>query len=123
MTMRVLVLDDEESIRLLAHDLLTEEGFEVRCGADGEEGLAILDAWRPDVIVLDLMMPRMNGSDFLSRMRERGADVPFVVLSGARETSALSRELGAAAAIMKPFDLDDFIDTVRRAGSAAASSR
>ncbi|MEX2373035.1 MAG: response regulator, partial [Dehalococcoidia bacterium] len=58
---RVLVLEDEDSIRRLTVDLLTDEGFEVRAAPDGRQGLAILDEWRPDVIVLDLMMPVMDG--------------------------------------------------------------
>jgi DNA-binding response OmpR family regulator len=114
---RALVVEDEELIRLALETLLLEEGFEVRVAHHGGEALAVLDGgWRPDVIVLDLMMPVVDGWTFRARQRARTdvADVPVVVLSGAHESRARALELGAAAALSKPFHLDDVVATVRR---------
>ncbi|MEX1022111.1 MAG: response regulator transcription factor [Dehalococcoidia bacterium] len=120
---RVLVLEDEDSIRRLTVDLLTDEGFEVRAAPDGRQGLAILDEWRPDVIVLDLMMPVMDGRAFHAALRSAasGSRVPIVVLSGARQASVIGEELGAVATIVKPFDLDEFVAAVSDAARAGAA--
>lgn len=81
---KVLVVDDDEDIRALFRCVLELDGFEVACAADGEEALAIGTADRPDFIVLDLMMPRMSGAEFLAEIRDRPAlaNVPVVVCSG-----------------------------------------
>jgi DNA-binding response OmpR family regulator len=79
--------------------------------------LAVLRDWCPDVIVLDLMLPVLDGRAFRAeqgRLPGAAAWVPVIVLSGAREARAVAEELGAAAAITKPFDLDELVATVGR---------
>ena len=88
----------------------------MRVAHHGAEALALLDGWRPDVILLDLMMPQMDGWTFRVRQQARHdvADVPVVVLSGAHESRMRAHELGAAAALSKPFHLDDVVASLRR---------
>lgn len=109
---RVVVIDDDPSIREvveLALDVVG--GYEVHVAADGDEGAALAERVRPDAIVLDVMMPVVDGPTVLARLRTRPAlrDVPVVFLTakvGAGEISRLDG-LGAAGVITKPFDALD----------------
>ena len=112
---RVLVIEDEASLGQVLVDVLAEEGHELFWARNGRDGLERLQAWRPDVIVLDLMMPVMDGWEFRAaqhRLRPYLAQVPVIVLSGAREVRATAEALGAVAAIAKPFNLDEVVGAV-----------
>ena len=114
---RVLVVEDEESLGGVLSDVLADAGHEVRWARNGQEGLRLLEAWQPQVIVLDLMMPVLDGWGFRAAQRglpEALAEVPVIVLSGAREARRTAEELGAVAAITKPFELEDVPTTVAR---------
>ena len=116
-TRRVLVVDDDPGIRSVISEALVEEGWEVRSAGDGRQALGVLRAWRPDAILLDLMMPVMDGWKFREvqrRLPDGLGDVPLIVLSAAREVSAHADALGAAVALPKPFDLDGVIEAVDR---------
>lgn len=112
---RLLVIEDEPSIGQILADLFADEAYDVRLAATGREGLDLLRDWLPDVIVLDLMMPGMDGRTFRSEQRSlpgRAAEVPIVVLSAAREARALAADLDAAAVVAKPFLLDEVLEAV-----------
>jgi CheY-like chemotaxis protein len=79
---RVLIVDDELSLRLLGKSILESQGYEVHCAEDGFEGLAALKKALPDMIISDLQMPNMNGFEFLSVVRQRFPTVPVIVISG-----------------------------------------
>jgi CheY-like chemotaxis protein len=79
---RVLIVDDEEHLRLLGKQVLESQGYEVHCAGDGFEGLAALKKSLPDMIISDLRMPNMNGFEFLSVVRHRFPTIPVVVISG-----------------------------------------
>jgi CheY-like chemotaxis protein len=115
---RVLVVDDDASIRELLSTVLEDDGYEVVSAVNGEDALAVCARWRPDVIVLDLMMPIMDGWTFAKRLRERD-DIPIVVLSAANDLERHAKSVGATEVIGKPFDLDQLIPKVARAGKAA----
>ena len=114
---RVLVVEDEESIAQVLVEVLASEEYDVRRAANGLDGLGILDAWTPHLIVLDLMMPVMDGRTFRHAQRrlDRGrGEIPVLVLSGAHEAHAIAEELAVAATITKPFEIDDLLRTVER---------
>ena len=113
---RVLVVDDDEQLRYVLQETMKEDGYEVEAASNGREALAIIERWRPDLIVLDLMMPVMDGEAFRQEQRRLGlADqVPLIVLSAAREMRSAAERVGAAASVPKPFDLDDLLATVGR---------
>jgi len=121
---RVLVLDDDEIIRGFLSEALNDEGYEVRQAASGREGLNVLQEWRPNLILLDLMMPEMDGWAFRDEQRRRPelADIPVIVLSAARELQLRSQHLAAADVIAKPFDLDDLLASVARVIARNAAS-
>ena len=79
--MRMLVVDDDSAWRAL-YRMAFDDRFEIFEATDGQHGLAIVDTVNPDVILLDLRMPRMDGLDFIRRVDDRGAHAPIVVCSG-----------------------------------------
>ena len=117
---RVLLVDDELTIRDALSDLLELEGFEVERAADGAEALEKLRLQCPDLIVLDLMMPRMNGWDLLDLRRNEllCADAPVIVMSAHRQMKASVQPFNVAAALEKPFDVDDLLRAIDRVLSA-----
>ena len=108
----VLVVDDQEVIRETLQTALDDEGFTVETAANGREALDILERWKPCVILLDLMMPVMDGWAFRAEQKRSGSHVPVVLLSAAGELTAHQRALDAAAVIAKPFDIDRVIRTI-----------
>ena len=91
-----------------------DEGYEVKTAGDGREALAVSREWRPDLIVLDLMMPVMDGWTFRARQRQEDelADVPVVVTSAATTLRTSRRALEPCVLLAKPFELIDLLDAV-----------
>lgn len=121
--LRVLVVEDEEQIRAVLCEALSMEGHDVQSVADGAEALALLGHWSPDVVLLDLMMPIMDGRQFLAERTRQGLarDARVVIVSAARQTRVDDAEAhGVAAVVPKPFDLDLLLETVARAARSAA---
>jgi DNA-binding response OmpR family regulator len=116
---RVLVVDDDPDIRELLFTALEDEGFEVVPAGNGQEALAIIKTFRPDVIVLDLMMPVMDGWQFAAELRALDEDIPLVLLSAARDLKTHAKALSAADIIEKPFDLSELLPKIARVASAA----
>jgi CheY-like chemotaxis protein len=116
----VLVVDDESDIREAVSEVLEDEGFIVHGAGDGAEGLRKARAHHPDVVLLDLMMPGMNGWEFRAAQRSDPelSEIPVIILS------ALGRVAGmdAAGFIQKPFDLEDLLSAVRRHANGGADS-
>ena len=110
---RVLVVDDHEDIRKTLTVALDDEGYDVRAAANGQEALTVLDEWTPNVILLDLMMPVMDGWAFRKeQLRRDGEAAPVVILSAAGELESHRAALSAAAFIPKPFDIDRVVETI-----------
>jgi DNA-binding response OmpR family regulator len=109
---RILVVDDDQDLRRMLALALADEGYDVRAVADGRTALALLETWRPRVIVLDLMMPVLDGWGFRARQLATpgAADVPVIVLSAARDLRV--EVLRPAAVVPKPFNLESFLETV-----------
>jgi CheY-like chemotaxis protein len=117
--LRVLVVDDERPIREVVAEALREAGHEVEAARNGAEALEITLGWRPDVIVLDLMMPVLNASGFvrLLRLKPASAAVPIVLLTAAYEPHAEAQSLGASACLTKPFKLEELLAAVEHAAT------
>lgn len=118
---KVLVVDDDPDIRELLCAVLEDDGWETRPAADGKAALGVLEGWTPDLVLLDLMMPVMDGWTFALRMRERSA-VPIVVLSAANDIQTQARKVGAVAVVPKPFDLDTLLPTLAKAISGSSAT-
>jgi CheY-like chemotaxis protein len=115
---RVLIVEDDDAIALVLEDLLDSEGFAVRRAAHGRAALDLLPIFDPQVILLDLMMPVLDGWGFRAEQLELEphlARIPIVVLSGARAATAAANDLGAVGVVIKPFALEDLLDMVNHA--------
>jgi two-component system chemotaxis response regulator CheY len=113
----VLVVDDDPDILEALSEILEAEGFEIRRARNGKEALERLEPEPPHLILLDLMMPVMDGWEFAQRMRQRPpaiARIPVIVLSADRNVGSKAAELGAVGHLAKPFELNDLLDMVRK---------
>lgn len=126
---RILIVDDEPNIAELLSVSLKFQGFEVETASNGAEGLDRARAFRPDAVILDVMMPGMDGFGMLRRLRADGSGAPVLFLTAkdavADKVSGLT--LGADDYVTKPFSLEEVIARLRvilrRAGKVAADER
>ena len=114
MAKKILVVDDKKELRTLLKSYLTPEGFTVIEAGDGQEGLFVARYEKPDLIILDLMMPEMGGFEFM-RAYSREADTPIIILTARLEENdkVLGLELGADDYITKPFSMRELTARVR----------
>ncbi|HJS29526.1 MAG TPA: response regulator transcription factor [Anaerolineales bacterium] len=123
MAQTILVIDDSADLRRMVKDYLTAEGFRVVTAADGQEALFVARHEKPDLILLDLMMPELSGYEFL-RIYSKEADTPVIMLTARMEESdkVVGLELGADDYVTKPFSPRELTARVRavlrRAGRA-----
>jgi CheY-like chemotaxis protein len=109
---RLLVVEDDPVVRRFLADALTRASYNIRAAGDGQSALVELLGWRPDVVLLDLIMPRMNGWDFARACNTMPGRRPRIVLISALGPAALeaAREIGAWHILPKPFDLDELLE-------------
>lgn len=118
---RVLVVDDDQDVRSVLFAALSDEGYEVATAADGEEAIEAVRRRRPDVILLDLMMPRVSGWGFTERYaREPGPHAPIIVLTAVASQVVRMPEQGIERVLPKPFSVDSVLRHVERALSRRA---
>jgi CheY-like chemotaxis protein len=119
----VLIVEDEAVIREVLADLFEERGFHVLLAANGAEALVRLDTSRPDVMVLDLLMPVMHGWAFMESYFEKtgGTPIPIVVVSVNPALPRSFNRLGVRQVIGKPFNVDELAEAVDRAASSIAA--
>jgi two-component system response regulator AtoC len=115
---RVLVVDDEESIRLVLRTLLRKHGYEVEVAESGEAALALLDSFGPDVILTDVRMPKMGGMDLLATLKAKQHSTATVIVMSAYGSVDLALEAMKAGAydyVSKPFKPDEIVLALRKA--------
>ena len=117
----VMVIDDDEDIREVVALALESSGLRVVRAVDGLDALEQLRSVRPDLLLLDLMMPRMSGVDLARRLRNDHLldGVPILVFSGDGSALTAAAAIGAAGLLTKPVDLDLLVATVRRVAERA----
>ncbi len=110
----VLLVDDDDGIRDALEEILADEGYRCLSASNGRKGLDVVQNSQPDLILLDLMMPQMDGWEFMDRLRQmpRGSLIPVVVISADRDVGPKARQLGAQGHLSKPFDLDNLLNLV-----------
>lgn len=108
----VLVLEDDNAIREMIVSLLQDEGYRVLGAATGLEGLTVVQQSRPDLILLDLYLPVMNGKEFARELARREIHIPMIVVSAAIEAEEWAEAVGAVACLSKPFELEDLTNAV-----------
>ena len=113
---KILVIDDEQGIRNLLDTLLRRKGYDVVLAESGRKGLEVFRRERPDVVVLDLKMPGMDGLTVLQQVRSLNPSQPVIILTGARtpETEQQVRALGVTEYVEKEFSLHLLGDSLKR---------
>ncbi|MFN2582127.1 MAG: response regulator transcription factor [Candidatus Dormibacteria bacterium] len=113
---RVLIAEDDDSLRRLLELRLSGSGFELRCAVDGADALAQMAAWRPDIVVCDVMMPRLSGLSVVRDMRTHDltATVPVVLLTARCFDEDIQdvMSLGGVTYMGKPFEFDRLIERI-----------
>jgi len=111
---RILVVDDEESIRFLYKEELEEEGYIVECAKNGQEALEMLSDFKPDLISLDIKMPVMDGIEALKRIRETERQLPIILCSAYGEYKQDLTTWASDAYVVKCADLTNFKSMIRK---------
>ena len=114
--LNILVVDDDQDVCEYLQDFLASEGYDVTIVNDPTKTLETLQAAEYHVVVLDLMMPKLNGIDLLGRIRQIDDDIAVIILTGypSLETATSSIEHDVSAYIRKPFSISDFRDAINR---------
>ena len=115
MSKKVLVIDDEADVRAFLTAVLKQGGYEALTATNGAEGLEVVRTERPDLVILDLMMPNQSGTDFhrkLSKDKDLG-DIPIIVVSGLAGRHLAVKE--PVAVFDKPIDPEEFLEAVQKA--------
>lgn len=122
---RVLVVDDEENLRLVLRTFLRRQGYEVETAENGEEALPMIDGFGPDYVVTDVRMPRMGGMDLLSALRAKGSDATVIVMSayGSHELALSAIQAGAYDYVSKPFKPEEVLLVLKKAEEREALRR
>jgi DNA-binding response OmpR family regulator len=107
---KVAVIDDEDSVRKMLHVALSQEGYEVRTAADGGQGLTLIRDWQPECVVLDIMMPKIDGLTLLPMIR-RLTEVPIIMLTARGDVRDRIDGIRAGADdyLPKPFDIEELV--------------
>jgi two-component system response regulator AtoC len=114
---RVLVVDDEENLRVVLRTLLRRHGYEVEAAGSGEEALAMVDSFGPDVVLTDVRMPKMGGLDLLTTLKAKGNEATVIVMSayGNMDQALDAMKAGAYDYVQKPFKPDEVVLALRKA--------
>ena len=112
----VLIVEDDADVRSLLSDLCATEGYGARTARTAQEGLLEIEKKRPDVVVMDVQLPDMDGLEALKQIRRRHSELEVIVMTafGGSSTAIKAMEHGAYDYITKPFEIDDFLATLRR---------
>ncbi len=115
MAERILLIEDDPSIQRGLELNLGLEGYAVRCAGDADTGLRLVDAWSPDLVVLDVMLPGRSGHDVCRELRRKGSRLPVLMLSakGAEMDRVQGLDLGADDYVTKPFGLHELLARIK----------
>ncbi|CAN5249145.1 hypothetical protein BH23CHL9_BH23CHL9_00290 [soil metagenome] len=113
--LRILIVDDEPDIRATVSAMLEIEGYDVDEATDGAAALSAIEQRIPDIILLDMRMPVLDGWGFAAELRRRGHRTPIVVMTAARDAARWAGDIAASAFVAKPFGYDDLINAVESA--------
>ncbi len=122
---KILIIEDEESILMALEDNLRLEGYEVACAVDGEQGLLMAKEKKFDLLILDIMLPKIDGFEVCKRLRKDGINTPILMLTAKSQEidKVLGLELGADDYVTKPFSPRELLARVKALLRRAGQSR
>ena len=112
---KILIVDDEKSIRILYQDELTEEGYDVITLGDGSKLMEVIEQWRPDLILLDIKLGEYDGLDLLQDIRNRNYDMPVILCSAYLHFKYDLRSIAADYYVVKNSDLNELKTKIKMA--------
>ena len=116
---RIILVEDDESLRTTLTEYLEQSGHEVCIAANGRIAWQLLEGQAFDLVITDLVMPDMEGLEFITKLRKAGHNVPIIAMTGGGQDRAiylkLAEKLGARAILMKPFRLAELLEAVSSA--------
>lgn len=112
---KILIVDDQFGIRILLNEVMVREGYETYQAANGVQALEIVQNHAPDLILLDMKIPGMDGIEILKRVKKIDPDIRVIIMTAYGELDMIqeAKELGAITHFAKPFDIDDIRKAVR----------
>jgi DNA-binding response OmpR family regulator len=110
---RILVVEDDRSISGFLSLALADEGYCVTTAENGWIGLTLIDSFEPDLILLDMRLPVLNGRDFITVYKGSPRPAPIIGISAVRNARDLAESLGVEAFLSKPFELDELFDQIK----------
>ncbi|HJV17063.1 MAG TPA: response regulator [Bacillales bacterium] len=115
MNAKILIVDDQFGIRILLNEVFQKEGYETYQAANGLQALDIVKKHGPDLVLLDMKIPGMDGIEILKRMKVIDPDIRVIIMTayGELDTIQEAKELGAIMHFAKPFDIDDIRSAVK----------
>lgn len=117
--MRVLIVEDDEPTSLALGEQLELEGHAVRCVRNGADAIDVLHTFAPDVLLVDLQLPVMDGRSFIELYRRRGATARVVVMSGRTDGRRVAESIGGVGYLAKPFEASDLLSAIAVAPATA----
>ena len=111
----ILIVDDEPVARTLAQKRIAEQGYNIITAANGEEALAVLETTKPDLILLDVEMPKMNGYTFMGELATKNLNprIPVIVLTAHEEMGPIFKRHGVRGYLIKPLNIDDVVAKIK----------
>ena len=110
----ILVVDDDPAILQTVCEILEFEGYPTDTATNGAEALDRVQSMPPSLVLLDMRMPVLDGWGFAHELRQRGVDLPILVMTAAQNARAWAEEIGANGYVPKPFDMDELVAAVAR---------
>ncbi|EZP75336.1 response regulator receiver protein [Parageobacillus genomosp. 1] len=116
MSNKILIVDDQYGIRILLNEVFQREGYTTYQAANGMQALEIVRKHRPDLVLLDMKIPGMDGIEILKRLKEIDSDIKVIIMTAYGELDMIqeTKELGAIMHFAKPFDIDDLRAAVKK---------
>lgn len=116
MTEKILIVDDQYGIRILLNEVFQKEGYQTFLAASGFQALEIVEKHSPDLVLLDMKIPGMDGIEILKRMRVVDKDIRVIIMTAYGELDMIqeAKDLGALTHFAKPFDIDEIRGAVRK---------
>jgi two-component system response regulator (stage 0 sporulation protein F) len=113
---KILIVDDQFGIRILLNEVFQKEGYNTFQAANGFQALEIVDKHSPDLVLLDMKIPGMDGIEILKRMKAVDQDIQVIIMTAYGELDMIqeAKELGAITHFAKPFDIDEIREAVKK---------
>lgn len=116
MNEKILIVDDQAGIRMLLKEVLQKEGYDIYQASNGHQALTICKQISPNLVLLDMKIPGMDGLTILAKMKEQNKDIKVIIMTAYEDRNMIeqSQQLGAMAHFPKPFDIDELKQVVKK---------